>query len=315
MTTMKTMAVRRTRGLGRAGAALLILAASAQPALGQDDPRSALLVDAAWLQSHIGDPEVVVVHVGRGYDEGHVPGAALLDLDAIAYSSGEMDDPDHVMLDLPPDLSTARAAFEAAGVSDRSTVVLVHPARGFNYAARALWTLQVLGKDDARILDGGLPAWADAGGEVSTAPATRAPGRLTAAPRLDRRVDKAFVRDRGTAPGIALVDARRPAHFDGVEEEIDGRAGHIPGAGNLFAGDLLDADGRLRPAPELRSLFEAAGVEEGDRVVTYCHIGLWGSAVLFAARTLGYEAALYDGSMTEWARDRALPLEAAGGGR
>lgn len=313
MTTTTT--TRPGRSLLRAGALLAIAVATALPARAQDDPRAALLVDAAWLQSHIDDPELVVVHVGRGYDEGHVPGAALLDLDAIAYSAGEMDDPDHVMLDLPPDLSTARAAFEAAGVRDGARVVLVHPERGFNYAARALWTLQVLGVDDARILDGGLPAWVGAGGEVSTTAATPAQGRLTAAPRLERRVDKAFVRDRGTAPGVALVDARRAAHYDGVEEEIDGRAGHIPGAGNLFAGELLDDEGRLKSAAELRSLFEAAGVEEGDRVVTYCHIGLWGSAVLFAARTLGYDAALYDGSMTEWARDRSLPLETAGGGR
>ena len=124
---MTTTTLRLTRALLGAGAAALMLAA---PTHAQDDPRSALLVDAAWLQSHIDDPDVVVVHVGRGYDEGHVPGAALLDLDAIAYSAGEMDDPDHVMLDLPPDLGSVRAAFEAAGVTDGATVVLVHPARG-----------------------------------------------------------------------------------------------------------------------------------------------------------------------------------------
>lgn len=307
-----TTTLRRTRALLGAGAALAALTA---PALAQDDPRAALLVDAAWLQSHLNDPDLVVLHVGRAYADGHVPGAANLDVGALSYSAGEMDDPDHVMLDLPPDLGTARAAFEAAGVSDGSTVVFVYENRGLPMATRALWTLQVLGKDDARILDGGLQAWTESGGEVSTAPAAPGAGSLTTAPRLDRRVDKVFVRDRGTSPGIALIDARRPAHYDGVEEEIEGRAGHIPGAGSLWVGEITGEDGRLKPAAELRSLFEAAGYEDGDQVVTYCHIGLWGSAVLFAARTLGYDAVLYDGSMTEWSRDRSLPLEPAGGGR
>ncbi len=302
----------RTRALLGAGAAVLTLAA---PALAQDDPRAALLVDADWVQSHMDDPDLVVLHVGRAFADGHIPGSALLDVNALTYSEGEMDDPDHVMLDLPPDLATARTAFEAAGVSDGSTVVIAYEGRGLPIATRALWTLQVLGKDDARLLDGGLTAWTAAGGAMVTDATPPTPGRITAAPRLDRRVDKAFVRDRGTAPGIALVDARRPAHYDGVEEEIDGRAGHIPGAGSLYVGDLTGEDGRFKSAAELRSLFEAAGFQDGDQVVTYCHIGLWGSAVLFAARTLGYDAMLYDGSMAEWAADRSLPLEAAGGGR
>lgn len=310
MTT--TTMLCRARALFRAGVALLALTA---PALAQDDPRAALLVDADWLESHIGDPDLVVLHVGRTYGDGHIPGSALLDVNALTYSEGEMDDPDHVMLDLPPDLATARAAFEVAGVSDGSTVVIAYEGRGLPTATRALWTLQVLGKDDARLLDGGLAAWTAAGGALVTEATVSAPGRITAAPRLDRVVDQAFVRDRGGAPGIALVDARRPVHYDGVEEEMEGRAGHIPGAGSLYVGDLTGDDGRFKSAAELRSLFEAAGVADGDRVVTYCHIGLWGSAVLFAARTLGYDAVLYDGSMAEWAADPSLPLEAAGGGR
>ena len=57
-----------------------------------------------------------------------------------------------------------------------------------------------------------------------------------------------------------------------------------------------------------------AGVTDGDGVVAYCHIGLGASAVVFTARTLGLDARLYDGSMTEWANNRELPLIMETGG-
>jgi thiosulfate/3-mercaptopyruvate sulfurtransferase len=47
-------------------------------------------------------------------------------------------------------------------------------------------------------------------------------------------------------------------------------------------------------------------------VVTYCHIGQQASLVWFAARLLGFDARLYDGSFQDWAGRAELPVE---GGR
>jgi thiosulfate/3-mercaptopyruvate sulfurtransferase len=290
------------------------LTADAHAVAAQDDPRSRLVVDAGWLQANLADPNLVVLHVGPNYADGHVPGAMPLDLSAISVTTGERGHPDHRMLELPDDLASVRAAFEAAGVSDGSTVVAVFEGSSVPNATRAIWTLQVLGKDDARLLDGGLNAWTAAGGDLATgaAPAVEA-GRLTTTSRLDRRVDRDFVLARGETPGIALLDGRRPQHYSGEREERPGRAGHIPGAASVPLLSLVTEDGHLRPENELRDLFDAAGVSEGDQVVTYCHIGLWASGVAFVARTLGYDARMYDGSMNEWAADPELPLVGGGG--
>ena len=43
-------------------------------------------------------------------------------------------------------------------------------------------------------------------------------------------------------------------------------------------------------------------VKPGDTVVAYCHVGQQASATLFAARSLGLKALLYDGSFEEWSR-------------
>lgn len=293
-------------------AALIVVS----PAHAQDAARARLVVDAEWLDGRLNDDDLVILHIGEGYAEGHIPGAVDFDLGQITYSTGERGEPGHVMLDLPPDLGTARAAFEAAGVSDASTVVVAFEGRGMAQATRTLWTLDVLGLGEAgRLLDGGVDAWTSLGNDLSTESVAPAPGRITALPRLDRLADKAFVRAEGEARGVALVDARRVPHYSGEREETEGRAGHIPGAGSLFFGDLFDDDAKLKPASELRDLFAEAGLQDGDQVVAYCHIGLWGSGVVFAARTLGLDAVLYDGSMREWAWDRALPLESSPGGR
>ena len=58
----------------------------------------------------------------------------------------------------------------------------------------------------------------------------------------------------------------------------------------------------------MRAAFTKAGVKPGDTVITYCHIGQQATAVLFAARTLGYKVMLYDGSFEDWSR-RDLPVD------
>jgi thiosulfate/3-mercaptopyruvate sulfurtransferase len=291
-----------------------LLSALPAPARAQEtapDFRQALLVEASWLMENLDRDDLVVVHVARNADAMDgletLPGASALHLNQISFSSMEEGE-GHAMLDLPEDLSSVIAAFESAGVSDDVRVVLVYDEGRFPNASRAAWTLQMLGRDEGvSILNGGTEAWVAAGGSLAP-PSTPAAGSLTAALDPAHRVDGRWVLTHGEDAGITLIDARRTESYDGTRPELPGRVGHIPGAGSFPQVELYDEAGRLKPAGELRSLFEAAGFEEGDQVVAYCHIGYWASAVVFAARTLGLDARLYDGSMTEWAADEDLPL-------
>ena len=73
--------------------------------------------------------------------------------------------------------------------------------------------------------------------------------------------------------------------------------------------DTVDQANRLKPAAELQKLFADAGVEPGDTVVAYCHIGQQERQVILAARTLGPQRdPLYDGSFEEWSR-KDYPVE------
>ena len=290
--------------------ALLMGAMLPEPGAAQDS-RERLLVSAEWLVAHIDDPGVVVIQPqSRGYAQGHIPGARQVPSRAVTYNEGDEASPDHKMLELPPDLEQVRGALEQAGVSDGSHVVITFEGRGMAWATRLLWTSQVLGLTHVSLLDGGNAAWEEAGGVLVTEVPPSGRGSVTSPPDLSRRVDKGLVRrvSEGAAAGYALLDARAPASYDGVEEERPGRAGHIPGAENVPMTRIFDERGRLRSPRELKALFDGAGVASGDQIVAYCHIGLWATTLVFAARTLGYEAVLYDGSMSEWARDSSLPL-------
>ncbi|HLE35716.1 MAG TPA: rhodanese-like domain-containing protein, partial [Candidatus Acidoferrales bacterium] len=55
--------------------------------------------------------------------------------------------------------------------------------------------------------------------------------------------------------------------------------------------------------------FRAAGVKSGDTVVTYCHTGMQASLLYFAARYLGYDAHIFDGSFEAWSNRKDLPVE------
>src|SRR5690606_36808336 len=112
-------------------------------------------------------------------------------------------------------------------------------------------------------------------------------------------------------PHVALLEARPEDQYSGANPGADvPRAGHIPGAVNIFWERMIHsaAEPRLRDVESLRALFREAGIEPGDTVVAYCRTGMQASYAYFVSRVLGYETRLYDGSFMDWSRREALPV-------
>jgi thiosulfate/3-mercaptopyruvate sulfurtransferase len=109
-----------------------------------------------------------------------------------------------------------------------------------------------------------------------------------------------------------LVNALTGAVFRGEGQSSYSRPGRIPNSVNLPWTNLIDAEtNRFRPVEELREELEAVGARGGtEPVVAYCGGGISATVDLFAlALADEQDARLYDGSLTEWTRDAALPVE------
>jgi thiosulfate/3-mercaptopyruvate sulfurtransferase len=268
--------------------------------------QSVLLIAGASLATRLSDPSVVVLHVGTetAYRTGHIPGARFVAYSAIAVTR------DNLPFELA-DLATLEAAFETAGVSDGSQVVLYTDA-GILQAARAFFTLDYLGHTRVSLLDGGLDTWKADGRPLSTETVAPARGAFTPRPRLERLVTADWIAQRLQNPSVSLIDVRPATEYSG---DVPGslnppRPGHIPGARNLFWRDLLlsQQDSRLKDEATLRAMFTAAGAVHGNTVVAHCITGVLSSVAYFTARYLGYDVTLYDGSFLDWSRRSELPV-------
>jgi thiosulfate/3-mercaptopyruvate sulfurtransferase len=265
--------------------------------------RSEMLVSTSWLQQHLADRDLVVLYVGEDrtqFDEGHVPSARFLPLDELVEQRKDS------LNELPP-VSDLKALFESLGVADNSRVILIGDRAGLS-AARAYFTLDYLGHgENAALLDGGSERWTAESRPLSRDHVHAVPANFT--PRLQTGIFvgtsemRSLSGSASTASAYVLLDARPVNEFDGVvKSEAVAQAGHIPGARTLYWKKLIrsGADPELLDPADLEQLFTDAGVRPGQKVVTYCRTGMQSSFSYFVAKYLGYEAAMYDGSVYEW---------------
>jgi len=288
---------------------LMLAVAAPQAASAQSgSTRARMLVSADWLKAHQADKGLIILFVGdhKDYDAGHIPGAEYVSLMSWSRASSG---PDDLTLELPS-ADDLHAKLQGLGISDRSRIVVYAGKYNTQSATRILFTLEAAGLGDrASLLDGGDTEWRRLGYSTSTAEPAVKPGVLAPIKYGDRVVDAAFVQSHAHAPGYKVIDARAPAYYDGVMAGSGGLKGHVPGASSLPFSSVTGVDQKLKSADDLAAEFKAAGVKPGDHVVAYCHVGQQATAVIFAARSLGIDAVLYDGSFEDWSR-RKLPVEA-----
>jgi thiosulfate/3-mercaptopyruvate sulfurtransferase len=283
------------------------------------ETRTQILITAAELADLIraGDP-VTILDVRWRLDEpdghpaylqGHIPGAV--------YVSLEDELSDHTISGrgrhpLPSGRSVEASARRWGVRQGVPTVVYDDWNRAGS--ARAWWVLTAAGLADVRILDGGLSAWRSAGDSLATGPVAPPPGNATALhDDLYAGALPTLTAQQVGDADVTLLDARAPERFRGDVEPVDRVAGHIPGAKNLPSGDVLVGDGTFLAEGALAQLLSEHGIEHDGRLGAYCGSGVTASITLAALATMGYQAALFPGSWSEWSSDpaRAVAREPA----
>jgi thiosulfate/3-mercaptopyruvate sulfurtransferase len=268
---------------------VLITAAELADLLHADRPVT--ILDVRW---RLDEPD------GRAaYLQGHVPGAVYVSLEDELSDHAVSGGGRHPLPSGPSVEASARRWGIRAGVP---TVVYDDWNRAGS--ARAWWVLTAAGLTHVRILDGGLSAWRSAGGSLASGPVTPAEGNATVLhDDLYAGALPTLTAQQADAADLTLLDARSPERFRGDVEPVDPVAGHIPGAQNLPSGTVLAADGTFRADGDLGQLLSEHGVERGSRIGTYCGSGVTATITLAALTAMGYPAALYPGSWSEWSSD------------
>jgi len=290
----------------------IIAAVAGVPLRAQAPARKDLVVTPAWLAAHLNQPNLVILHVGpaAAFDQRHIAGAHYVSNDAISISDRTAKG---LTLEMPP-VEKLREALESLGISDNSTIVVYSASEWFTPSTRLMFTLDYAGLGDrAHYLDGGLEAWVRHGHPVSAEKTPPRTGHLSPLETRPLIVDAEYVRARLNAPHVAIVDARASVFYDGIDvgHDRDGaqRRGHISGARSIPFSEMTDDQTMLKSPDELRAIFAHAGVQPGDTVVAYCHIGQQATGTLFGARLLGHPVRLYDGSYEDWSRHTQYPVE------
>lgn len=247
-----------------------------------------VIIDARWQLTKPGAPSSFP-QSQQEFAAGHIPGARLVDVEGALTNHDAQGQGRHPL----PTREQLKAEFSRIGV-DADSIVVVYDGGNSMAAARVWWLLTDAGKKDVLVLDGGLPAWQ---GELETGDAAPVePGTWEPTPGQRGRMTADQVAATITA-GHRAIDVRAAERFRGETEPLDPVAGHIPGAENIPATQLQNADGTFRTPDEIAE--RVGEISLGD--VVYCGSGVTASNVLLALESSGiHGAVIYPGSWSEW---------------
>lgn len=267
------------------------------------------LVCKEWLNDHLKNENLLILDA-RGektYNGGHLPGAIATSWQSFSDMEGAPGDIGWGVVKEPSELSESIAAL---GIDqDKKIVVYTDVLNGWGEDARILWTLEMAGLDNVRILDGGYNLWEASDLEVSKE-TVQVEKSTFDVETLDRSASIDMNTLKENYDDYVVVDTRNKDEYEGATNYGEARGGHLPEAILFNFSKVLNEDGTFKDVESLEEIFTAAGFEKEDKIVTYCTAGIRSAHLQIALEMAGYENAQnYDASFYEWSGNDEVSVE------
>jgi len=277
---------------------------SSTPISQTDDSLDSFLVEPQSLLAAFTNLDGLIIDARspEAYAAGHIPGA-------ISVSTYDYFVPNTKPEGMRAFASQAAALYGAAGIGLDTPLVVYDDDTGVR-VARECWLLEYLGHRNVRLLHGGLNAWQQCGGPISTEAFSSAARQFEIQHHSAGFVSADEITAELGHPKRVVIDVRDELEHEGLDHTACcERRGHVPGAVWIHWSAFLE-QGRFKSAEAIRALLQSRGIRADDEVVPYCHRGARSANTYWALRLAGYaQVRNYIGSWHEWSARHELPLE------
>jgi thiosulfate/3-mercaptopyruvate sulfurtransferase len=235
----------------------------------------------------------------EAYDKGHLPNAVRATWQEWSNVEVKQDSGEWAHIQSYDNLSKI---FGNLGIDGTKPVVIYTDTQaGWGEEGRQLWTFRVFGLTNTYILNGGIKAWKDAGGEISTEATSITPVTGPAA-----NPDESLIAETDYVAAnqdkINILDTREDAEYAGTKNYGEKTNGRVPNSKHIWFKDFYNADGTLLTPAQIRARVEALGYEPEEEVILYCTGGIRSGFTTIILRAAGYtKARNYNVSFSGWA--------------
>lgn len=270
------------------------------------------IVSVHWLQENINAKNIIIFDatmpkIGSSSEENstkeRIPKAVFFDIKN-EFSNVNSKYPNTL-------LNETEFEFKAQniGVNNNSCIV-VYDDLGVYSSPRVWWMFKTFGFTNIAVLNGGLPAWKEAGFLTETSKKKNISKGNFIAKLQSEKVQFTQGVLASINQKICIADARSKERFLGLQLEPrkEVKSGHIPNSVSIPYTKLQE-NKKMKTVPELTSIFNEVNPEKNDFIFS-CGSGITACILALGAELLGNtNYSVYDGSWSEWGSRSDVPVK------
>ncbi|MFK7811264.1 MAG: sulfurtransferase [Maribacter sp.] len=268
------------------------------------------LIEAEELQSILLNEQIKVIDFRKyeEYEKNHIPTALNL-------WRTDIENKTYPYKGIRADKPNLEKVISNLGIH-QDDIIIIYDDRGLCDAARLWWVLKTYNFEKVKLLNGGLSAWKNNEGMLTTETTSTKPSDFVFInnPSKDFQIDKNHLNSLLNEEELVLIDARTVDEYSGKRQKTGAmQGGRIPKSINIDWMHSIEAKTtqKFKSRIALEKIYTFAGKEKDNLIVTYCHTGVRSAHTTFVlTELLGYtNVKNYDGSWSEWSYFEDLPIE------